>query len=170
MAAPLVIVVCGVSGAGKSTVGRLLAGRLGWDFRDADDFHPAANVAKMSRGEPLSDADRAPWLDVLQDLIARALHEDRPLVLACSALKGAYRERLGIDQDRVLSVFLEGGRELIAARVGGRRHDFMPASLLDSQFAALEPPAGGIRVGIDAEPDVIVDRIVAELGRFGVPK
>jgi carbohydrate kinase (thermoresistant glucokinase family) len=163
METPPVLVICGVSGAGKSTVGRLLAERLGREFHDADDFHPPANVAKMRRGEPLSDVDRGPWLDELRGLIERCAREGRPAVVACSALKAAYRDRLGIDQRRVVSVFLRGARDLIAERLAGRRHDFMPASLLDSQFEALEPPAGGIHVEVDAPPDAIVERIVAAL-------
>jgi gluconokinase len=159
-----VVVVCGVSGAGKSTVGRLLAERLGCDFYDADDFHPPANVAKMRRGEPLTDVDRAPWLDALGELVDRGVREGQGLVLACSALKAAYRGRLGIDQERVVSVFLDGSKDLIAERIAARSHEFMPASLLDSQFDALEPPLAGIRVGIEAVPDVIVDRIVGALG------
>jgi len=155
------LVVCGVSGAGKSTVGSLLAQRLGWAFFDADDFHPRSNVEKMRRGEPLTDTDRGPWLDALRALIERAEDDGQPLVLACSALKAAYRDRLGIDQRRVVSVFLDGSKRLIAARLAGRAHTFMPASLLDSQFEALEPPAGGIRVTIDAPVEVIVDRILA---------
>jgi len=155
------LVVCGVSGAGKTTVGSLLAQRLGWAFFDADDFHPPANVEKMRREEPLTDADRGPWLDALRTLIERAEDEGRPLVLACSALKATHRERLGIDQCRVVSVFLDGPKQLIAERIADRAHTFMPASLLDSQFEALEPPAGGIRVTIDAPVGVIVDRILA---------
>lgn len=158
------LVVCGVSGAGKSTVGRLLARRLGWDFFDADDFHPPANVEKMHRGVPLTDADRRPWLDALRALIARAADEGRPLVLACSALKATYRDRLGIDQQRVVSVFLDGPKALIAERIRGREHTFMPASLLDSQFEALEVPQAGIRVSIDTPPEQVVERILAALG------
>jgi len=157
------LVVCGVSGAGKTTVGTLLAQRLGWAFFDADDFHPPANVEKMRRGEPLTDADRGPWLDALRALIERAEDEGQPLVLACSALKADHREQLRIDQCRVTSVFLDGPRHLIAERIAGRTHTFMPASLLDSQFEALEPPAGGIRVTIDAPVGVVVDRILAAL-------
>lgn len=161
----LVVVVCGVSGAGKSTVGRLLAQRLGWDFYDADDFHRPHNVQKMRRGEPLTDADRRPWLDRLGELVQRCVRERRAAVLACSALKSAYRDRLGVDQCRVVSVFLHGSKDLIAGRIAGRGHEFMPAALLDSQFEALQPPSTGIRVQIDAAPDVIVDRILAALGR-----
>jgi len=157
------LVVCGVSGAGKSTVGRLLARRLGWDFFDADDLHPPTNVEKMRRGEPLTDDDRWPWLDALHSLIERAADEGRPLVLACSALKAAYRDRLGIDQRRVVSVFLDGDRTLIAARIANRAHTFMPASLLDSQFEALEPPSGGVRLVIDATPEELIDRIIQAL-------
>lgn len=163
MDAPVVLVVCGVSGAGKSTVGRLLAQRLHRDFQDGDDFHPRANVDKMRRGEPLTDADRRPWLDALRRLIENRVQGNRPTVLACSALKAAHRHQLGIDQRRVVSVFLEGSRDLIAARIAERRHAFMPAALLDSQFEALEPPAGGIRVEVDVAPDQVVERIVAAL-------
>jgi gluconokinase len=160
---PVVIVVCGVSGAGKSTVGTLLAARLGRDFYDADDFHPPANVEKMRRGEPLTDDDRAPWLDALRGLIERCVRERQPAVLACSALKAAHRDRLGIDQRRVHSVFLRGSQDLIAERLARREHAFMPPSLLRSQFEALEPPMGGIHVDVDAAPEAIVERIVATL-------
>lgn len=160
----LALVVCGVSGAGKSTVGRLLARRLGWDFLDADDFHPPGNVQKMRRGEPLTDRDRGPWLDTLRRMIDRRVREGRPAVLACSALKASYRNRIGIDQRRVVSVFLAGSRDLIAARIARREHAFMPASLLDSQFDSLEPPSGGVRVPVDTEPEEVVERVLAALG------
>lgn len=163
MDSPLVLVVCGVSGAGKTTVGRLLARRLGRAFHDADDFHPPGNVARMRRGEPLTDEDRGPWLDALRRLIDHCLEANRMAVLACSALKAEHRRRLGIDQRRVVTVFLDGSRSLIAARVAARNHNFMPASLLDSQFDALEPPGDGIRVPIDAPPDRVVERIVDAL-------
>lgn len=163
----LALVVCGVSGAGKTTVGRLLAARLDWDFVDADDYHPPANVEKMRRGEPLTDEDRGPWLAALRALIEHGAAEDRRLVLACSALKAAYRDRLGIDQERVVSVFLDGSQALIAARIAERAHGFMPASLLESQFDSLESPSRGIRVSIDAEPGTVVERILAALERQG---
>lgn len=166
MEAPVALIVCGVSGAGKSTVGRLLARRLGWEFHDADDFHPPANVDKMRRGEPLTDADRGPWLESLGELTRRCVSENRPAVIACSALKAAHRDRLGIDQQRILSVFLDGSRDLIATRIASRAHAFMSTSLLDSQFDALEPPVNGIRVGIDAAPQAVVADIVAALGEF----
>lgn len=161
MVGPLVLVVCGVSGAGKTTIGRLLATHTGRVFLDADDFHPPANVAKMRRGEPLTDADRAPWLAALRAQVDQALETSQPTVLACSALKSAYREALGIDQHHVVSVFLEGAPALIAARIAARQHAFMPAGLLHSQFAALEPPADGIRVSIDQTPAAIVQAIVS---------
>lgn len=161
----IALIVCGVSGAGKTTVGRLLAQRLGWEFLDADDVHPPANVQKMRRGEPLTDDDRRPWIDALRDRLEQGAREQRPMVVACSALKKSYRDRLGIDQQRVLSVFLDGPKDLIERRIARRRHEFMPRSLLDSQFEALEPPGAGIRVAIDATPEDIVGRILAALRR-----
>ncbi|MGE0623472.1 MAG: gluconokinase [Pseudomonadales bacterium] len=163
MEAVVALVVCGVSGAGKSTVGGLLAQQLGWDFFDADDFHPPANVAKMRGDEPLTDEDRGPWLDALHALIERHAAEGRRLVLACSALKEAYRARLGIDQQRVISVFLDGSKSLLAARLAKRTHTFMPASLLDSQLEALEVPRDGIRIAIDTTPETAVQRILAAI-------
>jgi gluconokinase len=150
----------GVSGAGKTTIGRLLAERLGWRFIDADEHHPKANVEKMAAGIPLEDADRWPWLDELN----RLLRAERDAVLACSALKESYRRRLlaGIAHARL--VFLEGDRALIAARVAARKHRYMPASLLDSQFATLEPPAQAIRIDVSAPVERSVDAIVAAIG------
>ncbi len=162
----VVLVVCGVSGAGKTTIGRLLAERLGWDFRDADDFHPPANVRKMRQGTPLSDEDRTPWLQALHALVEQNVAAGRPLVLACSALKVDHRRLLGIDQHRVVSVFLDGSKALISARLTSREHAFMPSSLLDSQFETLEPPDAGIHVAIDAAPEVVVRRIETALRAF----
>ena len=140
----MIVVVMGVSGVGKTTIGRRVAERLGWRFIDADDHHPPANVAKMAAGTPLDDADRWPWLDLLN----RLLLGEANAVLACSALKEAYRRRLlaGIADARI--VFLEGDKALIASRLAARKHRYMPPTLLDSQFAALEPPAHAIRVDV----------------------
>lgn len=157
----MIVVLMGVSGAGKTTIGERVAARLGWRFIDADDHHPPANVAKMSSGIPLDDADRWPWLDELN----RLLRAERDAVLACSALKAVYRERLlaGIDDWRL--VFLDGDKALIASRLAARQHRYMPASLLDSQFAALEPPAQAIRIDVSAPLERSVDAIVQALER-----
>ena len=148
----------GVSGSGKSTVGALLAQRLGAEFLDADEFHPPENVAKMAAGVPLSDADRKPWLERLNGELRR--HKDA--VLACSALKDSYRLTLsqGID---CRFVHLRGSMELIRTRMETRRHRYMPASLLESQFATLEPPAGAIEVDIAESPERCVELILAAL-------
>ncbi|WP_287001481.1 MULTISPECIES: gluconokinase [Gordonia] len=129
------IVVCGVSGCGKSTVGLALAARLAVPFVDADDLHPAANIAKMAAGHPLTDADRLPWLDVVGTWLAE--HDDG--VAACSALRRAYRDRLRSKAPGVFFVMLALDHDAAQARVRGRRGHFMPAALVDSQFAALEP-------------------------------
>lgn len=156
------VVVMGVSGSGKSTIGKLLAERLGWVFRDADDDHPSENVAKMASGTPLTDADRAPWLAILARRIANAQSNNQPLVLACSALKQSYRDQLAAGSSGVRFVYLKGTREEIAARVA-ERHHFMPASLLDSQFATLEEPDDAIVVSIMQTKSAIVDAIVQAL-------
>jgi len=156
----VIVVVMGVSGCGKSTVGKLLAERLGCRFLDADEFHPPANVAKMAAGTPLTDADRLPWL---QNLNAK-LREDRDTVLACSALKASYRLILAQGFDDCRFVHLRGSIELIRSRLTDRRHRFMPASLLESQFATLEPPQGAIEVDIAQPPERCVEAILAALG------
>jgi carbohydrate kinase (thermoresistant glucokinase family) len=155
----VIVLVMGVAGAGKSTLGADLARRLGWPFIDADDHHPPRNVAKMASGIPLEDEDRWPWLDQLNTMLAG----EKNVVLACSALKDSYRRRLlaGVGPSRI--VYLQGSFELIAARLATRRHRYMPASLLESQFAALEPPAGAIAIDIAAEPGRCVDAIVQAL-------
>ena len=157
----MIVLVMGVAGAGKSTLGADLARRLGWPFVDADDHHPPRNVAKMASGIPLEDADRWPWLDLLNGKLKA--NSSNSLILACSALKESYRRRLldGVPDVRI--VYLQGSFELIAARMATRRHRYMPASLLESQFAALEPPAGAIAIDVAAEPGRCVDAIVAEL-------
>ena len=157
MKASQVILVMGVSGAGKTTIGKLLAERLGGVFLDADNLHSAANIHKLSRGELLNDGDRWPWLDA----VAHAVQEHAeysPLVLACSALKEAYRERLRLGQSPV--VFLAGSRETIEQRLESRPEHFMPSALLDSQLEILEEPNGAITVSITNAPDEIVDEIV----------
>lgn len=163
---PAVIVIMGVSGAGKTAVGACLARRLGWEFIEGDRLHPPANVAKMASGQPLDDADRAPWLAA----IARAIDEVRGrgghAVLTCSALKKCYRDIIIGDRADVRLVYLEGSRARIAERLKGRRGHFMPPSLLDSQFATLEPPAAGERpiVAAIAPPIAeIVEQILAAL-------
>jgi gluconokinase len=135
----VIIVVCGVSGAGKSTVGELLAQKLDWKFYEADDFHPTPNIEKMKVGVPLTDEDRQPWLDKLQQLIKRCLAARENAILACSALKKSYRDQLRVSED-VKFVFLHGNRAQVDKQLRQRRGHFMNPALLDSQFEALEPP------------------------------
>jgi gluconokinase len=156
----MIVVVMGVSGAGKTTIGELLAARLHCRFLDADQFHPAANVEKMAAGTPLTDADRWPWL---QDL-NRKLREEETAVLACSALRESYRNVLAQGLTDCRLVHLRGSIELIRARLKQRQHRYMPASLLESQFAALEPPAGAISIDVGQAPERCVDGILAALG------
>lgn len=159
-----VVVVMGISGAGKSTVGRALAEALGWPFRDADDLHPRANVAKMAAGRPLDDRDRGAWLAAVREAIDRLLAEGRGGVVACSALQRSYREALGVGRPGVALVHLAGGRELIAERMRGRRGHYMPPELLDSQLATLEPPVDALTLDVAEAPEVLVRRIVEGLG------
>jgi gluconokinase len=160
----VIVVLMGVSGSGKTTVGRLLADKLGWKFLDADAFHPAANVEKMRRGEPLTDEDRRPWLELLRIRIDVACEEGENVVLACSALKHAYQEYLRAHEpDFVRYVYLEGSEELIAKRLAERKGHFMPPTLLHSQFEALEPPENAVRIDVTPPPEVIVERIIEAL-------
>ena len=161
----MIVVVMGVSGCGKSTVGAALAEALGWPFLDADDFHPPANVAKMAAGVPLTDDDRWPWLDRIADALAAATREGGDVVLACSALKRAYRERLARTGDAVF-VHLRGDAQTITERLAVRRHRYMPASLLASQFATLEPPPDAIDVDIRQGVAAQVAAIVEEIARI----
>jgi gluconokinase len=161
------IVVMGVSGAGKSTVGRLIAARLDCPFRDADSFHPPANIAKMSSGQPLTDEDRQPWLQAIADWIAQRRAEGSTGIVTCSALKRRYRD-IVTDRQRadVRLVYLKGDMVLIDARLKARKGHFMPPALLKSQFDALEEPAAdehAITVSIDAAPEEIADAAVATL-------
>jgi gluconokinase len=159
----VILVVMGVCGCGKTTVGRALAEANGWPFLDADDFHPEANVAKMAAGTPLTDADRWPWLDRLADELRAILGRGGHAVLACSALKAAYRERLARAGD-VRFVHLRGDFDTIAARLAARRHRYMPATLLASQFATLEPPADALDVDVRLPVDAQVATIRAAHG------
>ncbi|HJQ60812.1 MAG TPA: gluconokinase [Vineibacter sp.] len=161
----LVVVVMGVSGCGKSTIGPLLAAALGGDYREGDAFHPPANVAKMKSGQPLDDADRKPWLEAMAAAIADWSQRDRPTVLSCSALKRRYRDVLRSGSTDLRFVHLAGDKALIADRLAARQDHFMPAALLDSQFAALEPPGSdeAVVVSIDQTPDAIVAETVAGL-------
>jgi gluconokinase len=163
---PCVLVVMGVSGSGKSTIADHLAARLGWRYEDGDRFHPANNVAKMSAGHPLTDDDRWPWLQAIADEIDRLSAAGERAVIACSALKRAYREVLVHGRDDVRMVFLDGTQDLIAARLAARKGHFMPPGLLASQFKTLERPEACERpiiVSIDAPVERIVEDIVTQL-------
>ena len=164
---PCVLVVMGVSGSGKSTIGEQLAERLGWSYEDGDKFHPASNVAKMSAGHPLTDEDRWPWLQAIADEIDRARKAGEHVVISCSALKRSYRDVLVHGRNDVRIVYLSGTQELIANRLARRKGHFMPPGLLTSQFKTLEPPGADenpVTVSIDASVEEIVDDTISQLG------
>jgi gluconokinase len=154
----MVVIMMGVAGAEKTSVGKLLASQLGWMFADVDDYHSAANVEKMRNGIPLTDADREPWLESLRALIAAWIAERTNAVLACSALKQEYRERLLVGPE-VQFVYLKGDRALLRERMHVRHGHFMAERMLESQFATLEEPADAVVVEVDKSPEEIVAEI-----------
>jgi gluconokinase len=154
------VIIMGVAGCGKTTVGAMLAKQLGWNFYDADGFHPAENVAKMMNGTPLTDADRAPWLAALHALISASLKDNRPAVLACSALKESYRQQLLEGNEGVLIVYLKGSYELIWSRISQRKDHYMKPSMLKSQFETLEEPTNALTLDVSMPVADIVQGIV----------
>lgn len=160
----MIVVLMGVSGSGKTTVGEILSRELGWPYFDGDDHHPPANVAKMRAGTPLTDADRWPWLDRLNELLKQRQAAGDDVILGCSALKQMYRERLAQGLRDLRWVHLKGSFELIQSRLQVRKHRYMPASLLQSQFATLEQPTDALAVDVGPTPEAVVRSIIAELG------
>jgi gluconokinase len=164
------LVVMGVSGSGKSTVGKRLAKRLGWTMAEGDSLHPPGNVEKMRQGVPLTDADRGPWLDRIGELLKSWAAEGRSGLVTCSALKRAYRKRLLAARPDLRFVYLKGSEALIAERVKARHHEYMPASLLKSQFETLEEPLPGepvVTIDAGGTPEAEVQAIVEALGLQG---
>ena len=159
----MIVVLMGVSGSGKTTVGRLLSERLGWPLQDADDFHPPANIEKMRAGIPLTDDDRWPWLDRLNGLLRIKDSNRENALLACSALKQKYRDRLAAGCRDLRWVHLKGSFELIESRLKARKGHYMKAGLLESQFATLEEPVDAITAEIAAGPEAIADAVAEAL-------
>lgn len=163
------IIMMGVSGCGKTTIGRLAAEKLGIPYYEGDDYHPPANVSKMAAGIPLDDADRDVWLERLAKLIQNKLDEDQSGVLSSSALKQKYRDRLRVDPDQVHFIYLKGSYELILARMAARKDHYMPAKLLQSQFETLEEPQDVFTVQINQTPEEILAEVLDYLRDLGFP-
>lgn len=160
----MIVILMGVSGSGKTTVGRRLAEELGWSFYEGDDFHSPASIEKMSRGVPLTDEDRGPWLAALREVVGRAIGKGEDAVLACSALKDSYRETLKGSQDGVVFVYLKADARLIAERLEHRAGHYAKRNLLPSQLATLEEPADAVTVDASRMPEEIVAEIRRRLG------
>ena len=160
----MIILLMGVAGTGKTTIGKKLADQLGWSFRDGDDFHPGSNIAKMSAGTPLDDADRAPWLAAIRQHIDHCAAHRVSAVVTCSALKEKYRAVLLQDASGVRLVHLAGSFHLINERLRARERHFMKPDMLRSQFEALEVPAGAIVVNVERSPEAVADEIRERLG------
>ena len=163
-----VVVIMGVSGSGKSTVAERVAGQLGWVFQEGDALHPAANVAKMAAGTPLTDADRAPWLAAIAAWIAARLASGENGIVTCSALKRAYREQIGNGMPGVGIVYLHADRATLEAHVQGRHHEYMPATLLDSQLATLEEPTADEQVTWVEVAGSVEDTVAAVVGQIAI--
>jgi gluconokinase len=162
MIQPKGFLIMGVSGSGKTTVGRALAARLGWDYFDADDFHPPENIAKMISGIPLDDSDRLPWLAALHDLLVSTRKADRHPILACSALKRIYRHQLLEGIEDIAMIYLRGNYKLIWSRMSARMGHYMRADMLQSQFATLEEPENAFVLDVSLPAEVMIDKIVAK--------
>ncbi len=161
----MIIVLIGPMGCGKTTVGRMVAEKLGCDFDDGDDFHPPENITKMRSGTPLTDSDRVGWLDILAKRIEEKRKQNENLVLACSALKQKYRDILGVNQNDVVSVYMKGSLLTLEERVSSRNHQFMNNDLLLSQLEAMEEPSGGLTVDIQNSPGRLLEIIIGEICR-----
>ncbi|MCS6925490.1 MAG: gluconokinase [Candidatus Binatia bacterium] len=161
----MIVILMGVSGAGKTTIGQLLATHLGWPFYEGDDFHPQANIDKLRQGIPLTDQDRDPWIAALQHLIRTLIQSHQSAVIACSALKQSYRDRLQQQHREVIFVYLKGERAVIAQRLHARVGHFMNVNLLASQYETLEEPVGAITIDITHPPETIVRQIQHQLHR-----
>lgn len=155
----MIIILMGVSGAGKTTIGQMLAKDLGWKFFDGDDFHPQVNIDKMREGGPLTDADRAPWLMALRELTTDLINLKHSAVIACSALKSAYREVLLVNKSKVCLIYLKGSPSLIRGRLQKRTNHYMTTDLLTSQFDALEEPGNVLTIDVEPSPEEIVSQI-----------
>jgi gluconokinase len=160
----MILIVMGVCGSGKTTIGEILSERLGWPFYDADNFHSAANKKKMNAGIPLTDEDRQSWLTALRDLIQDHRKQGKAMILACSALKEGYRRMMSGGDPEVRFVYLHGSKELIAARLDARKGHYMNPGLLDSQFEALEEPRDAVVLEIDGMPEEIAGAVMEKLG------
>ena len=161
------IIFMGVSGCGKTTIGKMTAAFFGVHFYEGDDYHPPENIKKMAAGLPLTDEDRAGWLDVLAQLMRHKLDQGQSGVLSCSALKKKYRDGLRADKDRIHFIYLKGSQELIRSRIEERTGHYMPAELLKSQFEALEEPCHALTIDVAQSPDEILARVVTYLEDLG---
>jgi gluconokinase len=159
MSTPLILILMGVSGCGKTTIGELLAQSLGWVFYDGDKFHPSVNVEKMSLGIPLTDEDRSAWLDILKGIIENQISRNEPAIMACSALKRAYRNHLQVDSEIVQFIYLKGTYNLIEKRMLSRKGHYMKAQMLKSQFETLEEPENALTLDINQDPHELVEEI-----------